>query len=402
MYVISKDEILNRINELRNSFLNKYPKTRIAYAAKAFFPMAMANLLRDEDIGVDVVSGGELFTALKGGIHPKNIEFNGNNKTQTELKSAIDAQIGRIIVDNIEELESILKICEELNKPIELLFRITPGIKGNTHAYMETGSEDSKFGIPLSKENLDEIFKIVLSSKYLKFKGFHFHIGSQIIENSLYLKAVDVILGLCDFVQDNYGLLVEEINVGGGFGIIDSDQNRPSFSYFLDPLLNKIYQHFKNKELELPSVVIEPGRSIISDAGITLYTLGFRKEIKGIRTYIGIDGGMTDNIRPALYGAKYNAIIANKANDECDELVTIAGKCCESGDILIKDIKLPSPNYGDILAVLSTGAYCYTLSNRYNQTPRPPIIMVGDGKSSVIVEGETYEDLLIGQHSLSI
>ncbi|MFR7989055.1 MAG: diaminopimelate decarboxylase [Anaerovoracaceae bacterium] len=394
LYVMSETAIVGKFSQLKEEFLDKYENTRVAYAAKAFFPMAMAKIAEREGMCVDVVSGGELYTALKAGFPPERIEFNGNNKLPDELRLAVKNGIGRIIVDGFSELERIEEICKEENRRISVLFRVTPGIKADSHDYIVTGKKDSKFGFPLDDEVLQDQISRAIQSEYIDFKGLHFHIGSQLFDNGPYLQALDIILELTKKIREKFGVDVSEINFGGGFGIQYIDEERKSYSYFLDPMMEKMEKFCREEGMERPAVVIEPGRSIVGEAGISVYTIGQIKDIKGVRKYVSVDGGMTDNIRPALYQSLYTGVIANKADEEKTEIVTICGKCCESGDILIRDLKVPAPEQGDIFAIFSTGAYGYSMASNYNRNCIPPVVLVKEGKSRLIVKGQDYEDLL--------
>ncbi|MDO5037953.1 MAG: diaminopimelate decarboxylase [Tissierellia bacterium] len=395
LYVLSKTAIEERIGELRTSFLDKYPKTRVAYAAKAFMCKAMVQIIEEEGLGLDVVSGGELYTAMAMDFPPERIEFNGNNKSYEELAMAIDYGVGRIIIDGMGELDKIEALCQEKNKKAQVLYRISPGISNiKTHKYMSTGMADSKFGIPLEEGILQGALERAIQSDHVDFYGFHFHVGSQLLDNQSHLEGLGVILDLVEEVYKKFGHRIREINLGGGFGVHYTHQDRPPFAYFLDPLMAMIGKRYDIMGLERPQVVIEPGRSLVAEAGLTLYRVGDIKKIPGIRTYVSVDGGMTDNIRPALYQAEYTGLLANRAQEEEEAPFTIAGKCCESGDILIKDLALPTPKEGDLLAVLSTGAYGYSMASNYNRLPTAPVVLVSRGKSQVMVQGQTYEDLI--------
>lgn len=394
LYVYSETDMKERFDELRKTFTEKYPGTRVAYAAKAFFPVAMAKLVENEGMCVDVVSGGELYTAMKAGFPAERIEFNGNNKLPSELEMAIEYGIGRIIVDGLDELSLIEEICKEKGKTVKILFRVTPGVKSSSHDYIVTGKKDSKFGIPLDDEVIMPQIKAAIDSAYTDFYGFHFHVGSQLFDNDSHLQALDIILNLTSKVKERFGYDVKELNLGGGFGVTYVNEERKPFSYFLDPMMEKISQYFAQRNIKMPFVVIEPGRSIAAEAGISLYTIGTIKDIKDVRKYVSVDGGMTDNIRPALYQAEYTGIIANKADEEKTELVTVCGKCCESGDILIKDLACAKPERGDIFAVFSTGAYGYTMASSYNKNPIPGVVFVQNGEARIVVKPQTYEDML--------
>ena len=358
LYVMSETAIVGKFSQLKEEFLDKYENTRVAYAAKAFFPMAMAKIAEREGMCVDVVSGGELYTALKAGFPPERIEFNGNNKLPDELRLAVKNGIGRIIVDGFSELERIEEICKEENRRISVLFRVTPGIKADSHDYIVTGKKDSKFGFPLDDEVLQDQISRAIQSEYIDFKGLHFHIGSQLFDNGPYLQALDIILELTKKIREKFGVDVSEINFGGGFGIQYIDEERKSYSYFLDPMMEKMEKFCREEGMERPAVVIEPGRSIVGEAGISVYTIGQIKDIKGVRKYVSVDGGMTDNIRPALYQAEYSCDIATRMGEPKDKTFCVAGKNCESGDILIKEAKLPSSVCeGDLLVIYAAGAY---------------------------------------------
>ncbi len=395
LYVVSENEISSRCKEIRESFLDKYENTKAVYASKAFLPLAMCKIIEREGLGLDVVSGGELYTAIKAEFPVEKIEFNGNNKSLDELKMAVDYGIGRIIVDNINELDLLEQVCQEHNKKTRILFRITPGVKSNTHKYITTGTKDSKFGIPLNEEIIYPAVDKAIKSEYLEFAGFHFHVGSQLHDNKSHLAALETSLALMKYTKQKYNYSITDINIGGGYGIKYTQKDKPkSLSYFMDPVMNRIEEFCKENDIKRPQVIIEPGRWIIGEAGMTLYTVGSIKEIPSIRTYVSVDGGMTDNIRPALYQAEYDAVIANKALKPKTQNVTICGKCCETGDVIIRDIDIPDVESGDILAVLSTGAYGYSMSNNYNKNVIPGVVLVKDGKDQVIVKRQTYEDMI--------
>ncbi|PWL94735.1 MAG: diaminopimelate decarboxylase [Clostridiales bacterium] len=394
LYVMSENDILERFSQLKEAFIDKYPNARVAYACKAFCTSAMMKICEREGMCIDVVSGGELYTALKAGFPPERIEFNGNNKLPDELKEAIDCGIGRIIVDGIGELEVIEEICKKKGKKVNILYRITPGIKADSHDYIITGKKDSKFGMPQDEEELYSEVKKAIDSPFVEFLGFHFHIGSQLFEKEPYIQALNVTLNHIKNIKDRYGFDIKEINMGGGFGVTYTDEERKPYSYFIDPLMDRVKEFCKEEDAELPALVIEPGRSIVAEAGISLYTVGRIKNIPGIRKYVSVDGGMTDNIRPALYQAEYEGIIANKADYQRKEQVTVCGKCCESGDILMRDIEMAEPEAGDTIAIFSTGAYGYSMASNYNRNPIPAVVLVKDGKDALIVRRQTYENMI--------
>jgi len=395
LYVMSETKIVENCREIRDSFLNKYERTRAAYAAKAFLTLSMCKIIEREGLCIDVVSGGELYTAIKANFPAEKIEFNGNNKSIAEIEMAIDYNIGRIIVDGLDELSLIEEVCKKKGKKVNILYRITPGVKSNSHDYIVTGKKDSKFGIPLDAEIIFSAIEQAIKSEYTHFMGFHFHVGSQLLDNTSHLKALETSLKLIKDTKEKYGYVTPEINIGGGFGIsyTDEDDKKP-FAYFLDPLMEKIEKFSKELNIVRPEVVIEPGRSIVGEAGITLYTVGTIKDIPGIRKYVSVDGGMTDNIRPALYQAKYVGLAANKADEPITDTVTICGKCCESGDILIRDAQVVHLQRGDIFAIFSTGAYGYSMASNYNKNPLPAVVLVNDGKSKLMVKRQSYDDMI--------
>lgn len=395
LYVFSESAIVDKCREIKTAFFDKYENTRAAYAAKAFLTIAICKIVEREGLCIDVVSGGELYTAIKANFPAEKIEFNGNNKTLDEIELAVDYNIGRIIVDGLDELELIEDVCKKKNKKMNILYRITPGVKSDSHDYIVTGKKDSKFGIPLDDEIIFKHIEKAINSKYVNFLGFHFHVGSQLHDNTSHLKALDIALKLVKDTKEKFGFVVEELNIGGGFGIrYNKEDDVKPYSYFLDPMMNKIESFSKSLMIKRPEIVIEPGRSIVGEAGMTLYTVGTIKDIPGIRKYVAVDGGMTDNIRPALYGAKYEGEIANKMDEDKTDLVTICGKCCESGDILIKDIKVAPPKRGDIFAIFSTGAYNYSMASNYNRNTIPAVVLVKKGKSRLIVKRQSFEDMI--------
>ena len=397
LYVYSQTAIERRFDELRRDFLDRWPGSRVAYAAKAFRTTGMCRLVERAGMCVDVVSGGELYTALAAGFPPERIEFNGNNKLPGELELAVDRGVGRIIVDGAHELEAIEALCAARGKRMKVLYRVTPGVKADSHDYIVTGKKDSKFGFPPDEDVIYPAVERAVAAPHVDFLGFHFHIGSQLFDASPYLQAVEAVLELVRQVRDRFGVRVSELNLGGGFGITYTTEERRPYRYYLDPMLERIAACFDALELPRPAVVIEPGRSIVGDAALSLYTVGAIKEIAGVRKYVAVDGGMTDNIRPALYQAVYRGILANKADAAPAETVTVCGKCCESGDILLRDAALPAAESGDILAVLSTGAYGYSMASNYNSNPIPAVVLVKDGRDELMVRRQSYEDLIRNQ-----
>lgn len=396
LYVIDKATLLDRANQYKNSLREHYPNFLALYASKAFACKWIYKTLNEIGYGIDVVSGGELYTALNVGFNKKNIYFHGNNKSEEELKMAIENSIGKIICDNFNELKLIQEISEKLNKTQEILIRLTPGIECHTHEYIKTGHLDSKFGFDL--EHLDSVLKIIKESKNIVLKGMHAHIGSQIFELKPYADIVHILLEQFSYANKTYGFKLDELNIGGGIGISYLRTDDPiTVEDWARICAKSIKEKCKELNLDLPKLICEPGRSIIGPSGITLYKVGSMKQVPNGRKYISVDGGMADNPRPITYQAKYEAIIANKMTEQESEKVTIAGKYCESGDILIKDILLPKVTSGDIIAVLNTGAYNYSMASNYNMMPKPACIIVHSEKSELIIERETFEDLVAKQ-----
>ncbi|OGC35509.1 diaminopimelate decarboxylase, partial [candidate division WOR-1 bacterium RIFOXYC2_FULL_37_10] len=354
--------------------------------------ISLLKIIQDEGLGVDVSSFGELYTAKKAGVDLANVYMHGNNKPRKELEDAIDLNVGAIVVDNFAELETIGEITSKLKKQVKILFRVNPGIEAHTHEFIQTGQTDSKFGI--AKEDILKAVLLALKLEYVDFAGLHAHIGSQIFDVNPFLAEIDVLADLARQINNELNYKVKEINIGGGLGIdYSGSDNVPSIDFFA----NKIVSHFKEKcadaEIGEPKLILEPGRSIIGVAGVTLYTVGNVKDIPGIRKYVSVDGGMADNPRPILYGAKYEATIANKASLPKNDKVTIVGRFCESGDKLLVDYELQKAEKGDVLAVLCTGAYNYSMASNYNRVGRPAMILVNNGNAKLIVKRETHEDL---------
>lgn len=395
LYLMSEEIIRDRCREIQSDFLEKYTNTKAVYASKAFLTLAMCKIIESEGLGLDVVSGGELYLAIKAEFPLDKVLFHGNNKSYAELEMAIKSGVGRIVVDNLEEIDIINQICKKEDKHIKTLIRIAPGVAGKTHKYISTGQKDSKFGIPLEEDTINSAVKKSMDSEYIELMGFHFHIGSNLFDNDSYVEAIDHVLDIYNDLKDKFGFIGKELNTGGGFGIYytEKDDVKP-LRFFTDTIMETVEKICKRLDLQLPTVIIEPGRWIVGEAGMTLYTIGTIKEIKGVRTYVSIDGGLPDNPRPALYGAKYEAVVANKFENEIKQTVTIAGKCCETGDILIWDLDVPEVERGDILAVKSTGAYNHSMASNYNKIEKPAVILLSKEGDNIIVKRESYDDLI--------
>lgn len=395
LYVISESEIRRRCMRIRECFTSKYPDTLALYASKAMSNVALYNIINEEGMGIDVVSGGELYTAIKADFPMNKIYFHGNNKTLSEIKLGIDNNIGCFVIDNEYELGLIQKLASESGKRVKALLRITPGVSGHTHEYISTGQIDSKFGFPIQDDVALNAVKKVLECPNIHFAGVHCHIGSQIYKIEAYRETVKIMTSLMQQIKLQLNIEIEELNMGGGFGVFDNEGDKAvDIVGFVDAIMSSIEEQCSIKNIKRPKILIEPGRWVVSEAGITLYTIGAIKEIKGIRKYASVDGGMADNPRHALYKAVYRAVVANKAKEQKTDIVTVAGKCCESGDILIRNLKTPVLEAGDILTVFGTGAYNYSMASNYNRLTKPALVMVNNGESKVIVRRETFEDLL--------
>ena len=393
LYIYDEDTIRSMCQEYKKAFA-KYEKSNFMFASKAFMTKALCAILKEEGFGLDTVSGGEMYTAYSAGFDMSHVLLNGNNKSIDELEMALDYNIGRYSVDNFLELALLDNLAKSKNKIVDIFLRITPGIECHTHEYIQTGHLDSKFGFDLTQ--LDEAIDLI-KEQYtnLNLVGLHAHIGSQIFETQVYYDEVGVILKEIRRIKEVHNIDLKEINLGGGLGITYTEADvPPSVETIADVIIRSIEVHCKEYNLEYPAIYLEPGRSIVGTSGVTIYTIGSSKQVPKGRRYVAVDGGMADNPRPSMYQAKYTAVIANKANEESNEEVTIAGRYCESGDILIRDIKLPHPEEGDILCVFNTGAYGYSMSSNYNRTLRPAAVLVKNAQSDIIIKRETYEDLV--------
>ncbi|TCN01692.1 diaminopimelate decarboxylase [Paenibacillus sp. BK033] len=395
LYIVDETLIRQRANEYVNAFKESGLKFQVAYASKAFSVMAMCAIADQEGLSLDVVSDGELYTALQAGFPAARIHFHGNNKTPDEINMALDANIGCFVVDNFVELHLLNALAANKGKKVKILFRITPGVEAHTHEYISTGQEDSKFGFDLGNGAAKQAIREALELSNLEILGVHSHIGSQIFEVDGFRMAVDKVVAFAVQIRDELGLTFKVINLGGGFGIryVEGDTPLPVAQY-VAAITDAVISNFSAANFPLPEIWVEPGRSIVGDAGTTLYTVGTMKDIPGVRKYIAVDGGMMDNPRPALYQSRYEAILANRANEAATETVTIAGKACESGDKLIIDLELPKAETGDLLAVSCTGAYNYSMASNYNRFRRPAVVFVKDGQSDLVVQRESLENIV--------
>ena len=397
LYVFDEELIRNKCREYIKSFKVKENGNKVAYAGKAFLTKYMCKLVCEEGLCLDVVSGGELYTAYKAGMPMENILFHGNNKTVDEVKLGIELGVGRFVVDNFYELDLIEKFCLENKKTQKIYFRVTPGIDAHTHKYIRTGQIDSKFGFALINGDFYKAVEKVKQYKNIELVGIHAHIGSQIFEIKPFLDEVEIMLKLLKEVNENNDdINLTEVDLGGGIGVYYTEEDKPkTISEFCEAIINKADEVCEELNIKRPTLLIEPGRSLVANAGSTIYTVGSIKEIKNVRTYVSVDGGMTDNIRPSLYQADYECGIVNKINKTGhNHKVTIAGKCCESGDILISDTEIGDINSGDILITTTTGAYGYSMASNYNKIPKNPVVFVQNGEDKLACKRQSYEDLL--------
>jgi len=396
LYVMDEELIRENCRSFKQSIDKYYGGAGlVCYASKAFCCKAVYRIMMDEGIGLDVVSAGELYTAASVDFPMDKLCFHGNNKTDEELELALEHHVGRIIVDNIYELERLNGLACKKGVKANIMYRIKPGIDAHTHDFVRTGQIDSKFGFALETGEAFEAVRKALSLEHIKLVGIHCHIGSQIFDIDPFVLAAEVMMNFIAKIRSELNYEVKELNLGGGFGIKYTDSDSPvPYDKYMEKVSEKVKDICKSKDIALPFILIEPGRSIVAPAGITLYTVGGIKDIPNIRTYVSIDGGMCDNPRYALYKSKYDVVIADRAGEPKTEVVTLAGKCCESGDLIGEGMPIQQVKVGDTAAVLATGAYNYSMSSNYNRIPKPAVVMVNGGKSYVAVKRETLEDIV--------
>jgi len=395
LYVVDEMAVRNACRAHRREFESRYPRVRILYASKALMTKAIAMIVAEEGLSLDVCSGGELYTALSAGCPPDRIYFHGNSKTLSEIDFALSAGICRFVVDNMDELRLIDLLANAKGLVADVILRLTPGIEAHTHEYIKTGQIDSKFGIAIPNGDALRAVKYAKELRNVKLTGLHCHVGSQIFETEPFLHAIEVMMDFAREACDATGFIMEELDIGGGLGVRYTGSDDPlSVADLAEAIAPALLKAAEERCLPLPTLLMEPGRAIVGEAGTTLYTVNAVKHIEGVRTYVAVDGGMADNPRVALYQAEYDAVLANKADRPPTCEVSIAGNCCESGDMLAWDIALPDVEVGDILAIFCTGAYNYSMASNYNRHLRPAMALVKDGWSDLIVERETYEDLV--------
>jgi len=395
LYVFDEHELRATCREYREAFASRYERSSVAYAAKAYLGRWLAALIAEEGLDMDVVSGGELAVAKAAGFPMERVLFHGNNKSAQELRDAVQAGVGRIIIDNFHELSLLDDVAGALGKRQQVLVRASPNVDAHTHAKTTTGVLDTKFGFPIDGGQAEEAVVQVLARPNLDLLGLHCHLGSPIFDLEPFEQANHIMIAFARRMRDRHGLELREYNSGGGFAAqYLRDKPAPTPDRYAAAVVDSLRSALAEAELPEPHLTVEPGRSIVARAGVALYTVGARKEIPGVRTYVSVDGGMADNIRPAMYDARYEALVANRAAEPPAETVTIAGKYCESGDVLIKDAALPKLWAGDVLALPASGAYCLAMASNYNLSPRPPVVLVRDGRARLVRRRETYEDLM--------
>ncbi len=388
-------QIKAKIKHFKQAFETAKVPFRVTYASKAFSALAMYRLVASQGLGCDVVSGGELYAALKGGMPAKMIEFHGNNKLPAELEMAVDAQIGCIVIDNFQEIDFLDEILTRKQTKIPVVLRVAPGIEAETHRYISTGQQNSKFGFDILSGQADQALQQLLANPRMKVRGVHCHIGSQIFAVNGFLMAADKMVELLKNWHDRFNFEAEILNLGGGFGTRYTNEDQPlPPEEFTTKIIQEVKKRIQAVKLPLPEIWIEPGRALAGEAATTLYTIGSRKDVEGVCHFLAVDGGMGDNIRPALYQAKYEAFLAAKPRALDEQVVTVVGKYCESGDVLVRDAALPNTHPGDILAIPSTGAYGYTMASNYNRNPRPAVVFCENGQAKLVIRRETYADLL--------
>lgn len=396
VYVMSRRYIENAIKEyhriMKACFGDNYT---IAYASKALSAKFIYDILKDMDVCADVVSGGEIYTALAGGMKAEDLHFHGGNKTEKEIEYALSVGIGSFVIDNYQEIFIIDRLAEKQGRRAEVILRVKPGVDAHTHEFIQTGKEDTKFGFGIKDGKAYEALDAILSCENLSLTGIHCHIGSQLLEGRPFAMAGEIMAGFMAEIRDKYNITLPKLIMGGGFGVKYTYSDRPeSLDDMIKYMADAIKTSCEKNNFPCPHVIIEPGRSVTAPAGITLYEVGTVKELEGIRNYVSIDGGMTDNPRYALYDARYECVIADRAGEKRDYPATVAGKCCESGDLITKDIYIQKPKPGDILCSFVTGAYNFSMASNYNKTPRPPLVLIENGKTVLKVRGETFEDLI--------
>ena len=395
LYVFDEEMLRDRCRRFVQEFRSRHQETIVVYACKAYVNPALARIFMEEGLGLDVVSGGELAVARAVDFPSEMVYFHGNNKGREELRESLDWNIGRVVVDSFHELDLLDRLANEAGKVQEILIRVSPGVDPHTHVHTTTGILDSKFGFPIQTGQAEEAVRAALRSSNLKLVGLHFHLGSPIFELEPYKVAMELVLNFASQFREE-GLTLQEISPGGGFAIAYTrDQEPPPIGDYAEAIVSTMLDTCRTLGMEAPRLVVEPGRAIVGPPGVALYRVGTVKDIPGVRKYVSVDGGMGDNIRPALYDAAYEAVVAGKMSMEPSDKVTIAGKYCESGDVLVRDIMLPPVEAEDVIAIPAAGAYCLSMSSTYNLNPRPPIVLAKGGEARLIRRREVYQDMML-------
>ncbi len=399
LYIYDEATLRGQARRLREAFADAYPNSRIVYAGKALLSLAVVDILHQEGIGLDVVSGGELYAGLAAGVPAGEMTFHGNNKGSDEIREAIAAGVGLIAIDNLPEIDLVSRLAIAAGAEVDCLLRLNPGIDTHTHDKIRTGHLDSKFGLPIATGDAERGVTAILAAPGLRLRGYHAHVGSQLFDSAAYAMAVETLLAFASEIRDRYGFVPDVVSPGGGFGIAyERDQEAAPVERWAAEAARTIREGCARFGLPEPELIVEPGRSMVGRAGVALYTVGTIKHIPDVRTFVSVDGGMADNIRPTLYGATYHVELANRPMPDTGLMpVTIAGKYCESGDILIERAMLPPVEAGDLLALPATGAYCLAMSSNYNLATRPAVVMVRSGEARLIRRRETYADLLLNE-----
>ena len=395
LYLMDEDKIREHIREYKTAFEKYFPQGSMPeFASKSFSCKQIYRIMAEEQMNIDVVSCGEIYTAASVGFPMERSFFHGNNKSDGDIRFAIENKVGFFVADSMDEIYAISRIAKQNGITQKILLRVTPGIDTHTHQKISTGNVDSKFGIAISTGQAIEAVKEILKTQNISLCGFHCHIGSQIFESEPFITAASIMLEFIKQVKTELNYTAEMLNLGGGFGVRYLE-SQPEISYTekIREVATALKEQCAELGIKVPKIAMEPGRSIVADAGMTLYTVGSVKEITGYKNYVSVDGGMTDNPRYTLYEAPYTVMLASRANDKADFVATVAGRCCESGDIIQENVNLPKPKRNDILAVLTTGAYNYSMASNYNRVPRPPVVMLNKNGDYVAIKRETFEDI---------
>lgn len=395
LYVFDEQTLRGQCRAFLREFGGRYPHTRVLYAAKAFLNLAMARLVHQEGLGMDVVSGGELAIAAAAEFPMERVYFHGNNKTSEEITYALDLNVGRVVLDNFHEIALLEALASQAGQEMAVLLRVGPGVDAHTHTYTTTGILDTKFGLPIATGQAEEAVRQVMAAPHLRLVGLHMHLGSPIFELEPYRLGLAAVLPFAAQMAEQYGLNLQELSPGGGFAIqYLVDRPAPPIGDYASAMVGELRRQLDMLGLGDPLLVLEPGRAIVGRAGVALYRVGSRKTVPGVRQYVSVDGGMGDNIRPALYEAGYEALLANRVESDLVERVTLAGKYCESGDVLVRDVDLPPLDPGDVVALPAAGAYCLAMASNYNASLRPAVVLVREGNATLIRRRETFEDLV--------